>query len=99
MAAPALAFQTLYSPDNPNSNCAHRLPFFETDHDVPCGECRKSVILQVEPSRLPYRSTGHSARDTQRSTLSPASNATILPRRGTRFTRRLNAVSTASKSL
>src|SRR5690348_5356413 len=99
MAAAALAFQTLYSPDNANSNFAHRLPLFETDHDVPCGECCRFVILQAEFSRLPYRSTGHKARDTQRLTLSPASNATILPRRGTRFTRRLNAVSTASKSL
>src|SRR6266496_4262302 len=109
-AAAAVAFQTLYSPAKANSRSAQGCPLCRTVHDVRAGSRRRFVIFQFASGPVPYCSTGQKALAKQRSRLgegatvsdiSPVkpSKATIRPRRGTRFTRRLKAVSTASRSL
>src|SRR5204863_6473094 len=98
-AAAAVAFSTLYSPASENSKSDQCSPFCSTDHEVRVGSSSRFVTRQVAFLLVPYRSTGQKARARHRSTLSPVSTATIRPRPGTRFTSRLNAVSTASRSL
>src|SRR5579871_151143 len=106
IAAAAVAFHTLYSPASGNSRSAQGLPSRNTVQLVRSVSRRRSETRQLARGPAPYRSTGQNALARQRSRLGlsfapPAapSKATILPRRGTRFTRRLNAVSTASRSL
>ena len=57
-----------------------------------------SAIRQCESAQKPYRSTAQNAFATHSLTFSLPSNATTRPRRGTRFTSRLNAVFTAARS-
>src|ERR1700722_10279098 len=98
-AAAAVAFHTLYSPPKANSKSAQYLPSRNTVQRVRSGSRRRLVTRHIADSLVPYRSTGQNAFAKHRSMLLPESNPIIRPRPGTRFTNRLKAVSTASRSL